>query len=175
MNGADRRLHSRDISMKYWPCQYTPHFDNYSLSTSNLVIRVPCPYLIIIPSIMESIFRYCTEKASLRIPSFLLAPTISDKTVETVTQIHLYFYTPLFTLPLPLPFPLSQCCWVLSYVLQYISDQDRATLSLGGGERAAFKRNVWISCWSTKNGALSQQVLSEIVVGTLGIFPAPLP
>ena len=49
------------------------------------------------------------------------------------------------------------------YVLQYISDQDKATLILGGGERAAFKRNVWISCWSTKNIALSEQVLSEIV------------
>ena len=92
------------------------------------------------------------------------AQTISDKTVETVTQIHLHFYTPLLTLPFPLPAPLSQCCGVLSCVLQYISDQDKATLSLGGGERAAFKRNVWISCWSTKNVPLSQQVLSEIVV-----------
>ena len=27
----------------------------------------------------------------------------------------------------------------------------------------AFKLNVWISGWSTKNAALSQQVLSEIV------------
>ena len=91
------------------------------------------------------------------------AATISDKTVETVTQIHLHFDTPLLTPPFPLPSLLSQCCWVLSYVLQYISDQDSATLSLGGEERAAFKLNVWISGWSTKNAAVSQQVLSEIV------------
>ena len=89
--------------------------------------------------------------------------TISDKTVETVTQFHLHFDTPLLTPPFPLPFPLSQCCWVLSYVLQYISDQDKATLSLGGGERADFNLNVWISGWSTKKDTLSQQVLSEIV------------
>ena len=44
-----------------------------------------------------------------------------------------------------------------------ISYQDKATLSLGGGDRVAFKLNVWISCWSTKNVALSQQVLSTIV------------
>ena len=89
--------------------------------------------------------------------------TISDKTVETVTQFHLHFDTPLLTPPLTLPLPLSQCCWVLPYVLQYISDQDKATLSLGGGERAAFKLNVWISGCSTKKDTLSQQVLSEIV------------
>ena len=79
-------------------------------------------------------------------------------------KIHLHFYTPLLTLPFPLPTPLSQCCWVLSYVLQYISDQEKLTSSLGGEERAAFKRNFWISCWSTKNVALSQQVLSGIAI-----------
>ena len=67
--------------------------------------------------------------------------TISDKTVETVTQFHLHFDTPLLTPPLTLPLPLS----------------------LGGGERAAFKLNVWISGCSTKKDTLSQQVLSEIV------------
>ena len=58
----------------------------------------------------------------------------------------------------------------MSYVLQYISDQDKAKLSLGGGERAAFKLNVWISGWSTKKDTLSQQVLSEIVALFLFLF-----
>ena len=74
-----------------------------------------------------------------------------------------FWHTPTYSPPFPLPFPLSQCCWVLSYVLQYISDQDKATLSLGGGERADFNLNVWISGWSTKKDTLSQQVFSEIV------------
>ena len=86
--------------------------------------------------------------------------TILDETVDTVTQIHLHFYTPLLTLPFPLLSPLRQCCYVLSSVLQYISDQDQSTLSLGRGERAAFK---WIHFWSTQHVSLSQQVLSKIV------------
>ena len=40
--------------------------------------------------------------------SITMFATISDKTVETtVPQNHLHFYTPLLTLPFPLPSPLS--------------------------------------------------------------------
>ena len=46
--------------------------------------------------------------------------------------------------------------------------------SLGGGQRAAFKKNIWIICWSTKNVALCQQVLSEIVVSRGGVGGAPI-
>ena len=40
---------------------------------------------------------------------------------------------------------------------------------MGGGGRAGFKRYIWISCWSTKNVLLSQQLLTEIVV--LDLYP----
>ena len=33
----------------------------------------------------------------------------------------------------------------------------------GEGKRAGFKRYIWITCWSTTDVLLSQQVLSEIV------------
>ena len=53
------------------------------------------------------------------------------------------------------------------------SNQDKSILRLGGGgggwKRAGFKRYISITCWSTKNVLLSQQVLSEIVV--LHLYP----